>query len=442
MSDKLHAPSGFPENLPAEQIAEDRIKDVMRKVYSRYGYTPLETPAVEYIDTLSGAGEIKKEVYGINRAAGEGTENQESDRGLRFDLTVPFARYVGEHFNDLRFPFKRSAIGKVWRGERPQKGRFREFYQADIDVIGQDTLPLHYDAEVVSVVREVLEGIDIGAFTIHINHRKFLQGLLQGFGAEGDKLTDALRVIDKIDKVGFKQTQTDLQVQLGLSEEAAHSLLTLIDKKIPISDIESYLSGIETTNPLLEEGKAELRTIAALVKDSATEKGKIVLNPKIARGLDYYTGSVYETTLDGLEKYGSICSGGRYADLASRFINKSLPGVGISIGLSRLFSIIKQEKLMPFNKQTVTDVMIGLFGEEQRAVANGVARVLREANFNTEVHPDGNKKIGKQLEDASKRGIGHMVMIESEGGYTVKNLEKRQQETFDSIDKVIHFMNH
>ena len=442
MSDKLHAPSGFPENLPAEQIAEDRIKDVMRKVYSRYGYTPLETPAVEYIDTLSGAGEIKKEVYGINRAAGEGTENQESDRGLRFDLTVPFARYVGEHFNDLRFPFKRSAIGKVWRGERPQKGRFREFYQADIDVIGQDTLPLHYDAEVVSVVREVLEGIDIGAFTIHINHRKFLQGLLQGFGAEGDKLTDALRVIDKIDKVGFKQTQTDLQVQLGLSEEAAHSLLTLIDKKIPISDIESYLSGIETTNPLLEEGKAELRTIAALVKDSATEKGKIVLNPKIARGLDYYTGSVYETTLDGLEKYGSICSGGRYADLASRFINKSLPGVGISIGLSRLFSIIKQEKLMPFNKQTVTDVMVGLFGEEQRAVANGVARVLREANFNTEVHPDGSKKIGKQLEDASKRGIGHMVMIESEGGFTVKNLEARQQETFDSIDKVIHFMNH
>ncbi|MFA7277548.1 MAG: histidine--tRNA ligase [Candidatus Gracilibacteria bacterium] len=444
MSDKSRAPGGFPENLPSEQLVENRIRGIMERVYASYGYTPIETPAVENMETLENEdGVIKKEVYGIKRAAGEGDDSQEAERGLRFDLTVPFARYTAEHFNELRFPFKRSQIQKVWRGERPQKGRFREFYQADIDVIAIDNLPLHYDAEVVLAVQEVFEGMNIGNFTIHINHRKFLQGLLQIFGIKDEQTADALRIIDKADKVGITATQENLKTELGLSADAASEFLAMIDKKVPINEIEGFLKNIKGTNPLLEEGKAELQTIGALLQDSTTRNGKIIFNPKIARGLNYYTGSVYETTLDGLEKYGSICSGGRYANLASKFINKNLPGVGISIGLSRLLSIIKQEKLLSFEKQSVTDVMIGLFGEEQRAIGNKIAQSFRKADLNTEVYFDGNKKIGKQLEDASKRGIGYMVMIEGaegENGYTIKNLQERKQETFTSVNEAILFV--
>ncbi len=444
MSNKYHNPSGFPENLPAEQIVEEGMKAKMRAAAESYGYVPLETSAVEYIETLSSKGEIDKEMYTIGRALGEDGgrhgegEGKEADRALRFDLTVPLARYVAQNYGELVFPFKRYQIQRVWRGERPQKGRFREFYQADIDVIANESLPLYFDGEVVAVIARVLDSFAIGNFTIHINNRKFLQGILEGFGVKD--IPTALRSIDKFDKVGADATKASLQKELGMSENDAGNLLAVLDRQLPIGQVEEYLNDVSTQNALITEGKAEILEVAKYLKDVSVAHGKFVFNPRIARGLDYYTASVYETTLDGLEKYGSIASGGRYADLAGKFINRKLPGVGISIGLTRLLEIVKQEKLASFEKAAVTRVVVGLLNEEQRGEANKLANELRAAGINTEVFHNGVAELAKQIQYKEKKGIPHFVVINTDGTLSLK-IAAGKEEKFDDAKKFITFID-
>lgn len=412
------------------------MKAEMRKVCESFGYVPLETSAVEYIETLSSKGEIDKEIYTIGRALGEG-ENQESNRALRFDLTVPFARYVAQHYGELVFPFKRYQIQRVWRGERPQKGRFREFYQADIDVIANEKLPLHLDAEVVTVILNVLESFGIGNFTIHINNRKFLQGILMAFEIKDTET--ALRIIDKFDKVGFDVTKESLESELGMSEDGATKLLEILDKQVPVAVVESFLNGISLENDLIKEGKAELLEVVKYLKDVKVKNGEFVLNPRVARGLDYYTGSVYETTIDGLEKYGSVCGGGRYADLAGKFINKKLPGVGVSIGLTRLLEVMKNEDLIKFERNSLADVVIGLLDEDQRLEANNVADKLRKEGMNVEVFFNGSVELGKQIQYKVKKGIEHFLVINKDSTFTMKIAEGKE-EKFGSIDEVVKFL--
>lgn len=436
MSNKYHNPSGFPENLPAEQIVEEKMKMEMRKACEAFGYVPLETSAVEYIETLSSKGDIDKEIYTIGRALGEG-DGQESNRALRFDLTVPFARYVAQNYGELVFPFKRYQIQRVWRGERPQKGRFREFYQADIDVIANEKLPLYFDAEVVTVILGVLENFNFGNFTIHINNRKFLQGILEAF--EVKEKETALRIIDKFDKVGLEITKKSLKTELGINEDSATRILEILNKQVQVADMEDFLSGISFENDLIKEGKSELLEVAKYLKDVKVTKGKFVFNPRVARGLDYYTGSVYETTIDGLEKYGSICSGGRYADLAGKFINKKLPGVGVSIGLTRLLDIIKNENLVRFEKNTSTDLVIGLLDEDQRPEANNVAKKIRAEGLNVEVFYNGSIDLGKQIQYKVKKGIEHFIVINKDSTFTMK-IAEGEEKKIASLEEVMTFL--
>ncbi|PIR55138.1 histidine--tRNA ligase [Candidatus Peregrinibacteria bacterium CG10_big_fil_rev_8_21_14_0_10_36_19] len=433
-------PSGFPEHIPSVLQEELRIRDIMRSVYESYGYVPIETPSVEYKETLASKGDISKEVYTIARALAEG-DSKEDDRALRFDLTIPFARYVAQHFNDLTFPFKRWQIQRVWRGERPQAGRFREFYQSDIDVIGNGSLPIHFDAEVVAMVHEVLNEIDFGGFTIGINHRKLLQGILKQFGITD--LENTLRIIDKCDKIGLEKTINALE-ESGLKKDEAEKLMNLLEVKTPIDEIDTFISQIEANNDLIKDGVSELKAIASLLKGKSNKNGKIVFNPKIARGLDYYTGSVYETTIDGYEKYGSICSGGRYENLAGKFSNKELPGVGISIGLSRLMYILEKESLLPFDKAGVTDIYILLLNESQRFEANKVADQLRSAGIRTQVSHDGEQKLGKQFNHAEKSGAQYGLIInegeDSAGTMTLKNLNERSESIVKSVEEVIKIL--
>lgn len=432
MSNKYINPSGFTENLPNEQIVEDRLKDIIAKSAELYGYSRIETASVEYMDTLVSEGEVTKEIYTIGRAQAEG-DSQESDRGLHFDLTVPFARYVAQNQGNLQFPFRRYQIQKVWRGERPQKGRFREFYQADIDVVAQEVLSPYFDAEVASVVAYILDSFEVGTITIHINNRKFLNGLLKSFGITMN--AEVLQIIDKIDKIGILEAMEILKKDMGYTENSVTGLFKIISTSIARDDVASFLETIGDDNLALIEGKTELlQLFSALPKQNGLKNITFVLNPRIARGLDYYTGSVYESTIDGLEKYGSICSGGRYADLASRFTNQKLPGVGLSIGLSRLLSVIKDESLMDFSQKTKSQVVICLLDESQRTTSLEAADFLRRNNINVEMNQKSNSSLGKQLSTAELKGVKYALVCEKNGVFTVYEIGS-EKFTVDSLEK-------
>jgi len=431
--------SGFGENLPQEQLLENEVKAKIAHVYELFGYMPLETPAIESRDVLIGTdegAEITKEIYAISRAAAEGDAEKESKRALRFDLTVPFARYVAEHYRELAFPFKRYQIQKVWRGERPQAGRFREFYQSDIDVIADGELPLFYDAEVVQIAHQIFADIGFEGFTIHINHRKLLQGVLEQYGVAVNQVTAALRIIDKLDKIGTEKTAALLQYEIGL--EAGEDLLAFLSQKIMITEVDAFLDGITPDNDLLVEGIAEMREIASYLCAAHTDRQKIVLNLGIARGLSYYTGCVYETTIDGFEQYGSMCSGGRYANLAERFIDTTLEGVGISIGLTRLLDVfMRREKMLQAQRQHVLQVMIVMFGEEQRVAAQGIAQQLRAANIAVDITHNGERKLLKQFKDIERRGISYALIINDDDTFELKDMQSRDQVKYEKLTDVI-----
>ena len=381
---------------------------------------------------------MNKEIYTLGRALAEEGEG-DSERGLHFDLTVPFARYVAQHQGKLQFPYRRYQIQKVWRGERPQKGRFREFYQADVDVVARENLPLQFDAEVVTVVARILSSYNIGGVTIHINNRKYLSGLLQSFGIED--ATTALQLIDKLDKIGVEKVRAELALIYNLDDISLDLLFAYINERITESDFAQFAANVEVRNERMGEGLEELKTIFETLRTRAEISNvSFVFNPSIARGLDYYTGMVVETTLNGFEKYGSICSGGRYADLASRFTNQTLPGVGLSIGLTRLLSIIKEENLVEMKEATNSDIVVCLLNEAERTASLSLAEALRQYGLNVESNHKPSVGLGKQLEQAKEKGIPKAVIVESDGNYTLIDISSNDKQKLDSIDTIVSLM--
>jgi histidyl-tRNA synthetase len=386
--------SGFPEWLPEIRMVEQQWLDHIRRVFESYGYASIETPAVEEIDVLTAKGETDKEIYTLTRLQADEDDKKEARIGLHFDQTVPFARYTAMHFNELDFPFKRYAMQKVWRGERPQLGRMREFYQCDIDVIHVDHLPLHFDAEMPAVIYEALEGLDIGRIQIRISNRKILLGLLDALGVE-DTIS-VTRTVDKLDKLGVEEVHSLLINECVLNADKADQILNLVQAGNSITSIKSL-------NDTMKEGIEELCFV--LDQLSHLPEGAVVADLSIVRGLDYYTGTVYETRLLDIPEFtSSVCSGGRYDDLAGSYINKHLPGVGISIGFTRLFDVLRHNGYIKNTRKTPTDILVALPKEGDREIANQAAQTLRQNGWNVEVY-HAPQKIAKQIGYAEKKGI-------------------------------------
>ncbi len=419
--------SGFPEWLPAQRIIEQTVIDRARKTFELYGFAPLETRAVEPLDQLLRKGETSKEVYLLRRLQAE--DEAESDTatsalGLHFDLTVPFARYVLENAGKLQFPFRRYQIQKCWRGERPQEGRYREFLQADIDIVDRDTLPTHYEAELPLIIADVLSGLPIPPIRIQVNNRKVLQGFYRGLDiADPD---EAIRIVDKIDKIGPAAVIKEL-VAGGASDEAAAKCVRLAEISAPDASFVDSARKLGVSDPLFDEGLEELAAVVEAARAHAP--GLCFAELKIARGLDYYTGTVYETQLIGFEKSGSICSGGRYDNLASAG-NDRYPGVGISLGVTRLLGVLFGRNALTASRSVPTCVLIALAADDDRPAADRVAAQLRKRGIATEVSPSA-AKFGKQIRFAERRGIP-FVWFPSTDGDTVKDIRSGEQVAADS----------
>ncbi|MFC8845497.1 MULTISPECIES: histidine--tRNA ligase [unclassified Micromonospora] len=395
--------SGFPEWTPAQRMIEQYVLDRIRATFELYGFAPLETRSVEPLDQLLRKGETSKEVYVLRRlqADADGPAGDDS-LGLHFDLTVPFARYVLENAGRLQFPFRRYQIQKVWRGERPQEGRYREFLQADIDIVDRDTLPAHYEAEMPLVIGDALRALPIPPVTIQVNNRKICEGFYRGIG-----LTDpeaALRAVDKLDKIGPAKVAELLAETAGASEAQARACLALAEISAPDASFADAVRSLGVTHPLLDEGVAEL--VAVVETAAAHSPGLCVADLRIARGLDYYTGTVYETSLAGYERFGSICSGGRYDNLVSAG-GAAFPGVGISIGVSRLLGLLFGAGALTVSRSVPTCVLVAVTSEERRPASNAVADTLRRRGVPTEVAPSA-AKFGKQIKYAERRGIPYV----------------------------------
>ncbi len=427
--------AGFPEWLPEERLVEQKWFDHIRRVFESYGFCNIETPSVEELDVLTAKGEVDKEIYVIERLHKDENDKKEARLALHFDQTVPMARYVAMNFNDLVFPFKRYQMQRVWRGERPQMGRMREFYQCDIDIINVDNLPISFDAEVAAVMYEVLEGLNIGKVQLRISNRKILLGFLEEWGIPDPAAV--LRILDKIEKVGSGQTFTDLEKALSYTGSLGPVPRMLIDlSTIKVSTSAELKNRLEElrfrpTTPTHLEGIEELCTV--LDNLSHLPEGAVVADLSIVRGLDYYTGTVYETQLlDVPEFTGSVCSGGRYDDLAGSYINKHLPGVGISIGFSRLFDVMRQTRpdLLGIGPKSPAHVMMTVpENEADRPTAYETARTLRKRDVKVEMY-HAPKKMGDQLKYASKKLIPYVWMIR-DGKHEVKDMTAQTQETAD-----------
>ncbi|HIF25587.1 MAG TPA: histidine--tRNA ligase [Micavibrio sp.] len=416
---KPKAISGYPEWLPEERFVEQQWFDHIRKVFESYGFCSIETPSVEELDVLRAKGEVDKEIYVLERLHKEDDDDSEARLALHFDQTVPLARYVAQHFNDLVFPFKRYQMQRVWRGERPQAGRFREFYQCDIDVINVDALPLHFDAEMPAIIWETLSALPGMAgekIQLRISNRKILLGLLDALGISDEQKVDVTRTIDKIEKIGEDAVKKLLQ-ETGLSNSNIDEILKLATNK--------NLSSVEAKGEMMAEGLSELQYVMDYLKD--LPEGAAVADLSIVRGLDYYTGTVYETVFVEDPGYGSICSGGRYDDLAGSYINKALPGVGISIGFSRLFDRLRQQGKFDTSRKSPADILMTLPKEEDAEEARKIARILRQRGFNVEMFHRA-QKIQKQFTYAEKKGIPY-VWLPDLG--EVKSLADREQVKAD-----------
>nr|WP_300336523.1 histidine--tRNA ligase [Actinomyces sp.] len=430
--------SGFPEWLPAGRVIEQHFIDTLRRTFELHGYSGIETRAVEPLTQLTKKGETSKEVYLLSRLqAGPAEREAQADParqlGLHFDLTVPFARYVVDNAGILHFPFKRYQIQKVWRGERPQEGRFREFYQVDIDVVGDGTLPLHYDVEAPLIMHEALSALPIPAVTIHVSNRKVAQGFYQSIGISDDQLIEVLRVVDKLDKIGGEAVADELVDAVGTTPAQAQAALRLAticspDPQAVREAVHQALDGAGPTE-LLSTGLDELSDLL----DTAARRrpGAIVADLKIARGLDYYTGTVYESFMAGAEDLGSVCSGGRYDSLASNG-KRTFPGVGISIGLSRLLSRVVADDLVEVSRAVPTAVLVAVSDEEHRAASDAVADALRRRGIATDVAPTA-AKFGKQIKFADKRGIPFVWFPGADGeGDSVKDIRSGEQTPADA----------
>lgn len=430
---KPRTPPGVMELLPRDQIAFQRMLDVVRRNFERFGFLPVETPVFELSDVLltKTGGETERQVYFV-QSTGALEQGGTPELALRFDLTVPLARYVAEHEHDLAFPFRRYQMQRVYRGERAQRGRFREFYQCDIDVIGKDSLSVRYDAEMPAVISAVFTELAFGAFTIQLNNRKLMRGFFENLGvADGEKQTLVLREVDKLDKRGAEYVRETLTGEsFGLSAEVTQKILDFVQTRSSShADAVAQLDKLGQGSDGFNQGVAELREVIELLKAYGVPEKNYAVNFSIARGLDYYTGTVYETTLDDYPQIGSVCSGGRYENLAGHYSKSHLPGVGISIGATRLFWQLKEAGIISTAESSV-EALVGLMDEAYLQDALELAQLLRGAGINTEVQLES-KKLAKQFQYADRAGVRFMVLCGeneiSRGVVTVKDLRRQEQ---------------
>ncbi|MBJ7529800.1 MAG: histidine--tRNA ligase [Nocardioides sp.] len=428
MNAKIRPLSGFPELLPAQRVVEQQVVDTLRHVFELHGFAGIETRAVEPLDQLLTKGETSKEVYVLRRLQ-EQEGGKDAGLGLHFDLTVPFARYVVENAGRLEFPFRRYQVQKVWRGERPQDGRYREFTQADIDVVGRDTLSFHHDVEVARVMLDALRRIDfLPGFRLQVNNRKLLEGYFLGLGL--DDPAPAMTAVDKLDKQP-PEAVAALLVEGGLDADLARRCLAIAEISSTDTSFVQQVRDLGVEHPLLEEGLTEL---AAVVEGCASLVGprvEVVADLRIARGLDYYTGTVFETRMRGHEALGSICSGGRYDALATDG-RTTYPGVGISLGVSRVLVPLISRTGLVADRSVPSAVLVALVDDapEARAASEAVADALRARDVACEVSPSP-QKFGKQIRYAERRGIPFVWFTTAEGGHEVKDIRSGEQVTAD-----------
>ena len=413
--------SGVMELLPHRQAQMNWMMDILRQSYKLYGFTGLDTPVIEAAEVLlaKGGGDTEKQIYRFQKG--------DSDLALRFDLTVPLAKYVALHYNDLAFPFRRYQIGKVYRGERPQRGRFREFYQADIDIIGDGKLDILCEAEIPSVIYRTFTALGLEDFQIRLNNRKVLSGLFDLLGL-GDKATDVMRTIDKLEKIGKEKVLEVLTGEFAVAEDAASKLLEVLEG----ADSMEALEKLKGQNELLDTGIQELSQVVRHMGDFGVPETHFKVDLTIARGLDYYTGTVYETQMTRHPEIGSICSGGRYDNLAAFYTDKQLPGVGISIGLTRLFYVLEEQGLL--NDELLTapaDVLI-LPMTEDLSPAISLATQLRQANIRTQLYTE-QKKFKAKMSYADKLKVPFVLFLGEDevnaAAVSIKNMRTGEQET-------------
>ena len=424
---------GFMELLPEDQIQFNSMMDKIRKSYESYGFLPLDTPLIEMSEVLlaKAGGETEKQIYRFTKG--------ENDLSLRFDLTVPLAKYVCEYYNELNFPFKRYQIGKVYRGERPQKGRYREFYQCDIDIIGDENLSLIYDAEMPSVIYTTIKELRFEDFTIRINNRKILNGLFAELHLE-DKSVEIMRIIDKLEKIGNDNVIKCLQ-DLNIETTKIEKIMRFLEIDGNTDQKLKKLQEMGINNELFKQGLYEITEVVKNIRLFGVPEEYFKVDFTIARGLDYYTGTVYETFLNKHRELGSICSGGRYENLAGFYTDKKMPGVGVSIGLTRLYSQLKEYNIIEKNKNSISKVLvISMLDNNNRALEIG--SILRKNNINTDVYLE-DKKIKAKFKYANKLNVPYTAIIgeeeEKNGTVSLKNMETGEQKEI-SIDELIEIL--
>ena len=395
--------SGFMELLPAQQQQLERMMDILRTTYSRYGFTPLDTPVIEASEVLlaKGGGETEKQIYRFQKG--------DADLALRFDLTVPLAKYVALHGNDLAFPFRRYQIGKVYRGERAQRGRFREFYQTDIDIIGDGKLDITNEAEIPSIIYQTFTALGLTRFQIRVNNRKILNGFYAMLDLT-DRSGDIMRTVDKLDKIGPHKVRACLMDDVGLTADQAEEIMRFISITGSNDQVLSALEGYRSRHALFDQGLDELTTVTRYLAAFGVPEVNFAVDLTIARGLDYYTGTVYETTLLDYPEIGSVCSGGRYDNLAEYYTDRQLPGVGISIGLTRLFYVLGEQGLLnPSLPTAPADVLI-LHMTQDLTPAIQLATRLRGAGVRTQLYTE-QKKFKAKMNYADKLGVPYVVFL-------------------------------
>ena len=412
--------SGFMELLPARQVQMERIMEILRRSYSLYGFTPLDTPLIEASEVLlaKGGGETEKQIYRFTKG--------DTDLSLRFDLTVPLAKYVALHYGELTFPFRRYQIGKVYRGERAQRGRFREFYQADIDIIGDGKLDILNEAEIPAIIYKTFTSLGLQRFQIRINNRKVLNGLFQVLGI-AEQSADVMRTIDKLEKIGPDKVKEILTQDFNVPAATADRLLELLSTDDPISALE----GMKGRSELFDQGVEELTTVERSMGAFGVPADHFKIDLTIARGLDYYTGTVYETAMLDHPEIGSICSGGRYDNLAEYYTDKQLPGVGISIGLTRLFFVLEDQGLLNDDLLTSPADVLVLPMTQDLSPAIAAATALREHGIRTQIHAE-QKKFKQKLSYADKLGIPYVLLLGedeiAQGKAALKDLSTGEQQ--------------
>ena len=422
--------SGFMELLPQDQIKFNEMLDKIKKTYELYGFLPQETPIVESSEVLlaKAGGETEKQIYSFKKG--------DKDLSLRFDLTVPLAKYVAQYYNELTFPYRRYQIGKVYRGERAQKGRYREFYQCDIDIIGDGKLSVINDAEIPSIISTTFKNLGFSNFVIKINNRKILNGLFEELDIS-DKMTDILIVIDKLEKIGMEAVKKELS-SLNVSAENIKKIEDFLNISGTTDEKINKLKALGFESERFKEGVQELEEVVKYVRLFKVEEDNFMIDLTIARGLDYYTGTVYETNLKGYESIGSICSGGRYENLAGYYTKKNLPGVGISIGFTRLFYNLKELGLLNTDKKSISKVSIVTMGVGLENAVE-ISNILRDNNIPNEIYKE-DAKVKAKLNYANNLEIPYVIIIGEEevekGLYTLKDMSTGSQELL-SVDELI-----